>query len=467
MFVMKTKLLAVILLILHYHIGQAQSFAINADGSTANSSALLDVKSTTKGILIPRLSTPQRAAIASPAKGLLVYDSTAKNFYFFDGSNWKMMMDDSSSLWRKSGNHIYNNNNGKVGIGIAAPAARLHVADSSVLFSAFGDVPVTPGNPPVSGAGRRMMWYADKAAFRSGYAFGTEWDKDSIGDYSFAAGYACKSKGFASIALGSNSWAIGNQSTAIGNSATANGNNSIAMGDNAIASGDYTLAMGEFAWATGNFSTAIGALTFASGLYSTAMGSFTSASGINSTAMGNSTVSKSFGGTVVGILNDSTNAASAISINPLNRVFQIGNGIDGFTRRNAMTVLQNGNVGIGILNPTQMLEVAGNVTVQNGKGIIRNINGTQLKKLSTPITVNVTLTAGQSQAFAIIWPQTFGAGNIEAYVGNITSGAGGWAEVIMTVSNVTSTGAILYVNNPRSTSWSPDFNVNVIAIGPQ
>ena len=54
-----------------------------------------------------------------------------------------------------------------VGIGTLSPVARLHVADSSVVFTAIGDIPATPGNVPVSGAGRRMMWYPDKAAFRA------------------------------------------------------------------------------------------------------------------------------------------------------------------------------------------------------------------------------------------------------------------------------------------------------------
>ena len=36
-----------------------------------------------------------------------------------------------------------------VGIGTTAPAARLHVADSSVVFSASGGIPPTPGNPPL------------------------------------------------------------------------------------------------------------------------------------------------------------------------------------------------------------------------------------------------------------------------------------------------------------------------------
>ncbi|HMD00896.1 MAG TPA: hypothetical protein VKH37_12120, partial [Ferruginibacter sp.] len=41
-----------------------------------------------------------------------------------------------------------------VGIGTSAPSARLHVSDSSVVFSAAGDIINVPGNPPLSGQGR-------------------------------------------------------------------------------------------------------------------------------------------------------------------------------------------------------------------------------------------------------------------------------------------------------------------------
>jgi len=50
----------------------AQSVSINTDGSAPNSSAALDIKSDSKGLLIPRLTATQRSAIASPATGLLV-----------------------------------------------------------------------------------------------------------------------------------------------------------------------------------------------------------------------------------------------------------------------------------------------------------------------------------------------------------------------------------------------------------
>ena len=73
----------------------------------------------------------------------------------------------------------------RVGIGTTEPLARLHVADSNVVFTAEGDVPFsTTINPPVSGPGRRMMWYPEKAAFRVGQVDNDDWDRDNIGRYS-------------------------------------------------------------------------------------------------------------------------------------------------------------------------------------------------------------------------------------------------------------------------------------------
>ena len=55
---------------------QAQEgVSINEDGSTADVSSILDVKSTSKGILIPRMTEVQRSGIASPATGLLIFQT--------------------------------------------------------------------------------------------------------------------------------------------------------------------------------------------------------------------------------------------------------------------------------------------------------------------------------------------------------------------------------------------------------
>jgi hypothetical protein len=51
-------------------------------------SAQLDVSSTTKGFLPPRMTTTQRNAISSPATGLTIYNTTSNSFEVYNGTNW-------------------------------------------------------------------------------------------------------------------------------------------------------------------------------------------------------------------------------------------------------------------------------------------------------------------------------------------------------------------------------------------
>ncbi len=57
--------------------------------SAPNSSAVLDLQSTSKGLLPPRMSAAQRQAIASPAPGLVVFDTDANQLFLYDGSSWQ------------------------------------------------------------------------------------------------------------------------------------------------------------------------------------------------------------------------------------------------------------------------------------------------------------------------------------------------------------------------------------------
>lgn len=66
----------------------AQNVAINNSGIKADASAMLDISSDSKGILIPRLTSVQRAAMQWPANGLLVFDSSSNSFWYFAGG-WK------------------------------------------------------------------------------------------------------------------------------------------------------------------------------------------------------------------------------------------------------------------------------------------------------------------------------------------------------------------------------------------
>lgn len=62
---------------------------INADNSLPDNSAMLDIKSTNTGLLIPRMTQNQIALITSPANGLQVYCTTDQKLYLFTGSHWK------------------------------------------------------------------------------------------------------------------------------------------------------------------------------------------------------------------------------------------------------------------------------------------------------------------------------------------------------------------------------------------
>jgi hypothetical protein len=90
----------------------AQSVAINTDGSVAHSSAMLDVKTTSKGLLIPRMNSSQRTSISSPATGLMVFDTDTNSFWFFNGTAWTNL---SAAGWFLTGNAGTNAANNFIG----------------------------------------------------------------------------------------------------------------------------------------------------------------------------------------------------------------------------------------------------------------------------------------------------------------------------------------------------------------
>jgi hypothetical protein len=64
------------------------SGSVSIGSTTINSSAQLQMTSTTKGFLPPRMTSVQRNAIATPAAGLIVYDVTLNKHYGYDGTTW-------------------------------------------------------------------------------------------------------------------------------------------------------------------------------------------------------------------------------------------------------------------------------------------------------------------------------------------------------------------------------------------
>lgn len=233
-----------------------------------------------------------------------------------------------------------------VGIGTATPLARLHVADSSILFSGPAVVPgSTIYNPPASGPGTRLMWYPQKAAFRAGAVDNNSWNKDLIGIGSIGLGINTLASGQSSLSLGFSTIARGLYATAIGYNAQATGENATSIGNYNFAVGYSAHSFGTENYADGDFSLAMGYGTVATGLAATSMGKSTSAPGRYSMAIGNFTRSKAYASFSMGEFNDeifSSQPDAWVSTDPL---FIIGNGT-GLIRSNAFVVYKNGNADI-------------------------------------------------------------------------------------------------------------------------
>jgi hypothetical protein len=120
--------------------------AINTDGLLADSTAMLDVKSTSKGMLVPRMSAAQRDAIAGPATGLLIFCTDNNLYYSNKGTpvspNWVIL----NSKWISNGSNI-SFSGGYAGIGTTSPDAALSVASTSLGgIGTTGSFQIGPSN---------------------------------------------------------------------------------------------------------------------------------------------------------------------------------------------------------------------------------------------------------------------------------------------------------------------------------
>lgn len=81
--------------------------------TTPAASAQLDVTSTTKGMLVPRMTAAQRIAITSPVQGLLVYQTDApEGFWSFNGLVWAALGSEKTATYRYASFHTYHENFG-------------------------------------------------------------------------------------------------------------------------------------------------------------------------------------------------------------------------------------------------------------------------------------------------------------------------------------------------------------------
>src|SRR5688572_17746817 len=114
------KIIAAILILIASLPVLAQNVGINATGTTPDASSMLDVSSSSKGLLVPRVAlTATNAAgpITSPATSLLVYNTatagSAPNnvvpgYYYWNGTTWIIFSTASTTAWTLTGNSGLN-----------------------------------------------------------------------------------------------------------------------------------------------------------------------------------------------------------------------------------------------------------------------------------------------------------------------------------------------------------------------
>lgn len=260
---------------------------INSDGSTPDASAMLDVKSTLKGLLIPRMAMTERDAITNPSIGLLIFQTDNNpGFYYYDGGSWTELaivtafsIDDLSDAIT-GGNSIFlgdyagiNDNqtdNQQVAVGINA----LRANTSGFHNTAFGYASLYSNT---TGSGNTANGHQSLLL-------------NTVGALNTAIGYqALYSNTTGSSNTSTGSSALYSNTTGTGN--TANG--SYALNENTT--GNYNTAFGAGTLAdntTGSANTAIGRNSLVyntTGEENTAIGHsslFSNTSGSNNTALG-------------------------------------------------------------------------------------------------------------------------------------------------------------------------------------
>ena len=346
--------------------------------TTPDPSAILDITSTDKGVLVPRVSlndvtdiSVATGTIPNPTDGLLVWNTNASTiggtgigFYYFLGTRWLPITKQNNTL-----DQAYDETGAGAGRIITADAGAVKIAGTDGFFvtGTFGSGTTIEE----SVAGTRMFFNPRKAAFRAGFVNGAQWNDINVGNYSFAANR--------------NNIASGAMSFAANDGNIASGNNSASFGRDNISSG-----LTSFSTGAGN--TAFGENSFVGGSGSSALGN-------NSVAFGQSNVANSFTEVVLGnyaTIGTLSNVNSNSQFFSTDRALAIGIGTSTTTRKNALEVFKDGRVRI---NEAYTLPTTdgnnGQTLVTDGAGNVswRDANNSAIVSLTlfaTNTTYNLT-----------------------------------------------------------------------------
>ena len=219
---------------------------------TPNASSLLDLSSTSKGILVPRMTENQKNAISTPAQGLLVFQTNGTvGFYSYDGSSWLHLIDGSSKGLYFGPGTGNGNNNLAVGTSMGSGTGVRNTAigsralenysgsgfDNNTAVGYYSLQKVTYGQQNTA-LGAETMFELTSGNWNT--AIGAQTIFNSTGNGNTALGYRAGE----TLTTGSNNLLIGMQADvslnnlsnaiAIGYDATVNASNKIQLGNSNI-----------------------------------------------------------------------------------------------------------------------------------------------------------------------------------------------------------------------------------------
>lgn len=244
-------------------LAQVDNVGIGTD--KPNQSAVLDLQSNNKGLLMPRLTSDQKNSIKNPATGLIIYQTDLfSGFYFYNGSYWKPIVSESKSVVAADPTWLTSGNSGNT----------FYHPTSNPTGNSIGN---TDNIPVVLRTGASFSGWFDSGSKENvflGYNTGiTATLGANTGSYNTALGYNTflyNTTGSSNSVLGRNALLLntsGSNNVAVGTSAmqsNQNGNFNMALGGNSLksnTSGASNMAIGFSALenlTTGSNNVAIG-----------------------------------------------------------------------------------------------------------------------------------------------------------------------------------------------------------------
>jgi hypothetical protein len=386
-----------------FHNAQSQSVGIGT--TTPSASALLEVNSKTKGILIPKLTKAQKIAIPSPATGLMIFQISPDSvgFHFYDGNHWEWIQAASNLdtlKWGTAGNTGTNAGLHFIGTRDNMPLVFKvnstfsgKIDPSGSLSIGRGALAYNPGNKVNTAFGD---WALNNNSLGSSSNFNAI-DNTAIGEYTL----------FTNV--------TGSRNTAVGKQAlfkNVDDDDNTAMGYKAMenATSDFSTAVGSMAASkltTGDYTTAIGynaASNTTTGAGITAVGYV--AGNANATGTANTAIGF-FSNVGAPALTNATAIGAYATVNTSNSLV-LGN---------------NAKVGIGTSSPLATLHVKKMASADSG--IL--FQGTQNASVffTDNLTENVLIQAGKDGSDVILNPTLGGKIRIGGLTqNNVTEVAG-------------------------------------------